>query len=230
MEIKFKEIIHDPFTNNDSIPISHQELSRLILKQKSILSNISSRYSFETILKNCGIDGEFENETGFFTIFSFGLPNCITKVSFIPCDQQEFILGQLDLSKSSGLKCSNLSLGPKNQNDLSSLLKVLRNYIRLLTIWEQFNLLQDSRIEIESLLPQIKLEYQNISFTLNENGDIIVTINEERSTDLECLFESESFSIYDFIDKLLETNTSNDVARKSSEASPDLTWLSDSFM
>jgi hypothetical protein len=232
MEIKFKKIVNCDYCHDSiSIPKMHNDLSELVLKQLDYLLSVSSKYSFESMLKNCDVIGEFEaNESSNSTykIFTFGLPNCITKVSLQQADAD--VSGLLDFSKGSGLKVPSLELGPFPQTNLKSLLKILKSYVRLLTIWEQFNLLQESQIEIESLHPSIKFLYQNIAFMTNENGDIIVISEEQRNYEFENFIQSDSFSIYDFIDKLLENIPVTDSTMKKSDDSPDLTWLSDSFM
>ena len=261
MEIKFKEI--EIFTvkglnpNNSAVcyhpPKSQFELSELLLNQKSILLNISLKFSFETVLNNCGIYGEFEDDVEGvkkdkvmksaqdhltpehelkFNIFSFGLPNCIKRVSVWSTGHQQSYVGKIQLES---LKIDI------DSNDLKSLLKNLKNYIKLLTIYEQFNILKEGeegeetndKIVIESFEPILKLKYRNkitmkISEAEAETG-IIVTISEnERFTEMEKFIESDSFSIYEFIDKIIEFESIK--IENISEGSPDLTWLSDSFM
>ena len=202
-----------------------QMLNSLLRNQERSLLEISSNFSFENLIKTCGIEGEFLGKN-VFNILSIGLPNCIKR-----------ILLSSEEAEGQGLKVEIELLGLKQENiivqasDIKKLLNNLKGNVKLLTIFEHFNLLtefaeSDDFFVIKNFEP-LKLKYQQTSFYLNnENGQVKVDGYVGHLSDLELFINSDEFNIYDFVDKLLNREIKENVQ----EASPDLTWLSDSFM
>lgn len=215
MDIKFKEITTD--LNSYAVPKGIIELDELLMEQEEILLKISSKFTFENLIKFIGIEGE-ELENNNFRILSLGLPNCIKNVLLY--EEDHLIKVKLELE---GLKRSNLEINQKQEN----LFNYIKGIVRLFSIFEHFNLLEDENsIQIQSFEP-LQLKYQKTIFNLNETGKIEAHCENKRLFELEKFIEYEEFNIYDFADKLVETK---DSTLKDQEGSPDLTWLSDSFM
>ena len=246
MDIKFEEIeiLTEKGKEDEneilSIPRNSKELFDLIKSQGKILLKVSFKFSFKTIIKNNGIEGKFEDSNS-FRIFSFGLPTCIEKVLLI--SDFETVNGQVFYNFNNFKKL--IKIGKSENNNLNLLLLSIKNTLKLFSIMEHFNTLFQDEDEVEGengmemefiSYEPIKLKFKNNTFLgINSKGELNIFINNERINSLEEILNSESFSIYEFVDELLEMeskqyNNNNNNNLKNTEKSPDLTWLSDSFM
>ena len=220
LDIKFEAY---EATKERQIPKTKRDLFELLEEEGKFLKGLTTKNSFETIIKKSGIEGEFETESS-FKIYSFGLPTCINSVLLIGSEvgtiscNIEFVPNPEEQQSSKTIRVENESF--------NVLLRIIKNYIRLFTIWEESNLLEVT-MEIDSLDP-ISLRCDKV-LTISEDGGIAVTtfVGDVNCKDLEKFIESESFSIYEFLDRLVEEGP-KDLEEKDN--SPDLTWLSESFM
>ena len=220
LDIKFEAY---EATKERQIPKTKRDLFELLEEEGKFLKGLTTKNSFETIIKKSGIEGEFETESS-FKIYSFGLPTCINSVLLIGSEvgtiscNIEFVPNPEEQQSSKTIRIENESF--------NVLLRIIKNYIRLFTIWEESNLLEVI-MEIDSLDP-ISLRCDKV-LTISEDGGIAVTtfVGDVNCKDLEKFIESESFSIYEFLDRLVEEGP-KDLEEKDN--SPDLTWLSESFM
>lgn len=224
IEIKFKEISENG--NYFEPPRTAVQLDMLLQNQKSELLKISSKFSFEKLIKSCGIHGEYL-EQNLFKICSFGLPNCVKSITLSSSSQ--LIYGKLEFD---GLKRDLLEIGPAKQSEIQILLSQIKGTVKLFTIFEHFNFIEESpeAIFVVDSFEPLRLKYKNMTFYLNEWGKVQVFIDESNSVILEYFIESDKFNIYEFYEKITSKSERRDSTRKDEEGSPDLTWLSDSFM
>lgn len=211
-------------------PRTIHEFDILLKEQEGILLEISSKFSFENLIKSIGgIEGEFvlqgkEGNVDSFRILSLGLPNCIKTILLSLEDHMIKVKVELE-----GLKRDDLETKLFKQDENGFFLNYLKGIIKLLTIFEYFNILEEGKLmEIENFEP-LQLKYQETRFYLNEAGRVEVFFNEIRLLELENFIDADNFNIYDFSDKLSNLDYDN-LNRNDQEGSPDLTWLSDSFM
>jgi hypothetical protein len=224
MDMKFKEILPSitviDETRRYKVPKNKRELDEFLRKQEGILLKISVKFSFKNLIKSIGIEGEEQEEDNNFRILSLGLPNCIKNIFLY--EDENLVKVKLELE---GLKRGTLEIH-KEENILNHITGV----IRLFSIFEHFNLLKEdgNLMEIESFEP-LRLKHERITFYLNEFGKVEALSENERIFELEDFIESDDFNIYDFVDKLINLELNNS-ALKDREGSPDIMWLSDSFM
>lgn len=228
ISIDYRELNELGYEINNA-PSTELELASLVEKQKLILLSTIKKDSFANVIKSIGVEGEFIDANN-FRIFSFGLPSCIEGV-YISTSEDHNLLGKLEFGKDSGLNQSSIQLGPADQNNVQVLFKAIRNSIVLLAIWEHLNLLEPDTLEAEKLHPiHLKFKKENTSLTLNEECEVIFIMDEQRITQIESFIESKTFSIYEFVDKVTEFKSQISDINNNKKGSPDLTWLSESFM
>lgn len=211
------------------IPLSNDELFDILRTEKSTISSLASNFSFHTILSENHLNGEFINPCE-FQIFSFGLPQCISKVSLLFSGREATLHALLLIHSGQSFSFSTPSYP---FHECSNLILLVKSIIRFFSIFEFFQSLEMYSVNLVSVAP-LQFSFNNVfMFSLNlPDCKIEVSVSGQLMPEIEKFCDNESFcDFYSLLDLLLAASSTCPELRNSAEtSSTDFNWLSDSFI